>query len=88
MSQENTNSRLITCAASGLLIVLILVPAYLGTYYALLVDRVSFASPPAPGVPFDLMLEPVYRTENSYVKAFLEPAHQLDRRLRPEYWPE
>lgn len=71
----------------AVLLILLLLPAlYMGAYYALLKDQISLASPPAPGVPFDLMLEPVYRIDSPIVDTALEPAHRIDRALRPDYW--
>ncbi len=73
--------------AIALALVLLLPPGlYLGAYYALLVDQISLASPPPPGVPFDPILRPVYRNHYPVVESALEPAHQVDRILRPGYW--
>ena len=69
-----------------LLIALALPTAYMVTYYALLKGQISLASPPAPGVPFDLMLEPVYRWDHPLVEKVLEPAHRVDKVIRESHW--
>jgi hypothetical protein len=56
--------------------------AYLGSYYALLKGMIT---PSGGGAPV-VYSEPVYRSEASFVRAGLEPAHRLDRWIRPGYW--
>ena len=51
--------------------------AYMGSYYALLEGRWNF---------HDGGNEAEYRVENKWLRNTLEPAHQLDRLIRPDYW--
>ena len=79
------------CKSSGLPVIvvamLLLLPfVYMATYYVMLTDQISLASPPAMGVPYDLKLEPVYRWDHPVVEKVMEPAHRIDKIIRSSYW--
>jgi hypothetical protein len=75
--------------------VVLLATLYVGTYYAMAQRGVEpeidwAASQKKPGlgvVTTGKMLASVsYSFENEWVDVIFGPMHQMDRRLRPEYW--
>ena len=65
-----------TGVLAAVLLVIVLLPAgYLGAYYAM-VDRVYLEWETIPD----------YRVEGDAVNVFFEPAHWIDRSIRPGYW--
>ena len=68
------------------LVMLLLIPlAYMGTYYGMLSGTVYLADDSAVSIS-DIYMGPEYRFENGLLRFALEPAHQVDRLLRPDHW--
>jgi hypothetical protein len=59
--------------------VLILMALYIGTYYALVEDRVEVVAGRFPP-------EPYYRFGTDELRPLFRPAHQFDRWCRPTAW--
>jgi hypothetical protein len=55
--------------------------AYMGAYYALLAGARTVFDP-----GWTLRNEPSYRINHPLVRATFQPANELDRRIRREYW--
>jgi hypothetical protein len=89
-AQKTNRTGLILAGILGML--LFVIGAYIGSYYAMLGPEWNRLKPP-PGwigppvrprrAPWE---QPEYRIEHDAVRTFLEPAHQLDRLIRPKRW--
>ncbi len=75
-------------ASGTLAALLLLVVAYMGSYFAMLEGTTRAAPLPTGALgQSDLrLIKPSYRSHNSVVEIIFRPAHELDRLLRPGYW--
>lgn len=70
------NRRPTTAWLTLVLIAVVLLPAaYMGVYYAM-VDRMFL----------EWGTTPIYRVEGDAIGVLFEPAHWVDRHVRPGYW--
>jgi hypothetical protein len=64
---------------------LLLPTVYLAAYVGMLRSGESHIGEVIPGTGrYELL--PIYRWENDTVRKFFWPAHQVDRRIRPDRW--
>lgn len=73
-------SRSLARVAVPLVVFAFIVGPYFGAYFRLLRDRRLAL------VDLRVDVRPVYVVDSQFISAVLEPAHQVDKQVRPRYW--
>ena len=86
MTRQPSNSSFASLVVAIVLVVLL--PAYMGAYYAMLEGKIVWYYPNSFTPPKEADVEPEYRVKSDRIDAIFQPAHYIDRKLRPSYWAE